>query len=494
MKSDPPEPKPQLRPHSHPLKAIWTMLNAIAAFGLLVMPAWALAQTGAGTTNSLPTEIPAYWIPTVLFILVSIVLNGVFIASDTAIELLRSSHVKNSGPKLAARLNELIEHRPKYVAACTLGSQTMMGWQMALSFLPAPSLAHQYAVAQGVPDSWLHVFAIGVLITLPVAALNIVFGILVPKSLAILNPCRVAEMTYAPMRALVLIASLPINFFLTIANVIVKRFGAQASFMLPRQAEDEIRSLVDTAQESGEIEEVEKQLLHSVFEFGDTVAREIMTPRVDLDSAPIEIDADELIELIQSSGHSRIPLYEDTDDQIIGIIHIKDLVAARMKQEKPINLRTLIRPAFFVPENKNLHDLLREMRWHKTQLAVVQDEFGGTAGVVSIEDIVEELVGDIQDEYDKEETEIQEVGSGWLVDGKTNLFDLNNKIGSSFHSEEFDTVGGYLFGLIGRQPAEGETIELDDFQIRVDATDGRRIIRVQIEPKDSGIENLVISS
>jgi len=158
---------------------------------------------------------------------------------------------------------------------------------------------------------------------------------------------------------------------------------------------------------------------------------------------------------------------------------------------KPVNLRRLMRPALFVPENKPLHELLKEMRASRSQMAVVQDEFGGTAGIVTTEDIVEELVGDIVDEYDSEEPEIVDRPEGWSVEGKTHLDDLNHRIGSNFESEEFDTIGGYVFGLFGRQPKQGETIEAEGFRFTVESTDGRRIQRLLVvpraaEPQESG--------
>lgn len=147
-----------------------------------------------------------------------------------------------------------------------------------------------------------------------------------------------------------------------------------------------------------------------------------------------------------------------------------------------------MRPALFVPENKNLHELLKELRSSRGQMAVVQDEFGGTAGIVTIEDIVEELVGDIVDEYDVEEPQIMLNGQGYLVDGKVNIYDLNNKIGSRFESDVFDTVGGYVFGLFGRQPQKGESLEADGYRFTVEDTDGRRIVKLHVAPLEESFD------
>lgn len=208
-----------------------------------------------------------------------------------------------------------------------------------------------------------------------------------------------------------------------------------------------------------------------------------------MDALPVDSDPRAMIELIQDSGHSRIPVYENTDDEIVGIVHAKDLLLAAIKNGKELNLRELMRPAIFVPENKNLHELLKEMRLGRSQLAVVQDEFGGTAGIVSIEDIVEELVGEIVDEYDVEEPDLIMKENGFVVDGKKNLDDLNSEIGTSFDSEEFDTIGGYVFGLFGRQPKCKEFIDNEGYRFEVEETDGRRISRVYVERLPEGIES-----
>ena len=188
-----------------------------------------------------------------------------------------------------------------------------------------------------------------------------------------------------------------------------------------------------------------------------------MTPRVDLDAMPVKSDPADVVRVIEQTGHSRIPLYEETDDEILGVVHAKDLLGA-LAQGRTVDLRRQLRPVLTVPEGKGVHELLREMRAARTQMAIVQDEFGGTAGIVTIEDIVEELVGDIVDEYDAEEPDIVEMNEGWLVSGKVHLDDLNEAIGSDFESEEFDTLGGFVFGQFGRQPGEGDSIDLERFR------------------------------
>ncbi len=273
------------------------------------------------------------------------------------------------------------------------------------------------------------------------------------------------------------------KMFVGLANLFARPAGGSVTLRQSKLMEEEIRSLVDSAGETGEMESDETELIHSVLEFSDTVAREIMTPRTDLDAVPIDINPYDLVELIQESGHSRIPIFEGSDDDIVGIIHAKDLFLA-MLRGKPVNISSLMRPPLYVTENKSIDDLLAEMRLSKSQLAVIKDEYGGTSGIVTIEDIIEELVGEIQDEHDDEHPEFSESLEGFLVDGKTHLDDVNDEIGSNFESEDFDTIGGFVFGLCGRQPKLGEWLAHDSYQFNIVEADGKRIIKIRIVPND----------
>lgn len=464
-----------------PLRRIQDRPIPLVALGLTLAPAYVLAQ-GIGSDPPGPTATSYAW-PALLAVLAVIALNALFVAAETAIELLRPSLVRaaDKDDRAAARLAELHDGKPQFVAVCTMGRQTMHAWMIALCFVPAPALAQWMSATWGVADGiggWL---LAGVLLTIPVAAVNLVFGELIPKSYAALHPAGVARRVYRFVKLFASIFTPLAKLLMAVASLVTRRFGGRATFSAP-MAEEEIKNLADTAEEAGEIEVEEKKLLHSVFEFTDTVAREVMTPRVDIDAVPVDCDPAGVIELIERSGHSRIPVYEDTDDQIVGIVHAKDLLMAQLERKAPVELRSLMRPALFVPENKNLHELLREMRLSRSQMAIVQDEFGGTAGIVTIEDIVEELVGDIVDEYDVEEPEIVANGTGFLIGGKLNLYDLNEEVGTKFQSDEFDTVGGYVFGLFGRQPKKGEWICDDGYKFTVEETDGRRIVRLHLEP------------
>ena len=432
-----------------------------------------------GQTSFLP---PAGWTP-LLGVLAFIVLNAIYVAGETSVELLKPVHIKfarEDQPQDAKRLQAVLDRKAKFVAACTLASDFCRVAMIFVALFLAPGLSNWMADRLGrEADGSMFIWSL-LLVVLPIALLNLMFE-LVPKSYASLSPHRVAIRLYNVIRWTSAILSPLATLLSSVAGLLTARFGGRASFTMANQAEEEIKNLVETAQETGEIEVEEKELLHSVFEFSDTVAREVMTPRVDLEAMRVTSDPTELVELIKKTGKSRIPLYEETDDQIVGIVHAKDLLMAVLKTDRP-SLRKIMRPAIFVPENKSLNELLREMRQSRSEMAIVQDEFGGTSGIVTTEDIVEELVGEIVDEYDVEEPEIVKVdGDCYLVHGKVHVDDVNDTLGSELVSEEFDTIGGYVFGVFGRQPKRDEKIESDGLRFTVVEADGRKIKRLKIE-------------
>lgn len=455
---------------------------SIALFGLLALGGEMGSRQNIADALSLGAPQLNPWLGLGALV-VLIALNGLFLASETAVESLKPVHVKHIrevNANRAERLQNLMQGATRICAALALASQTSKVLMIVVCFLIAPLALAAFTSWFGWPSNWLTVIGAMLIVMVPVGFLNLIFGELIPRSMGALHPQAVGGTIFRFIKITAAVLS-PLTALVTgTASLFLARYGGRAALNIGNLAEEEIRTIVDTAEVAGEIEQEEKEMLHSVFEFTDTIAREVMTPRVDLDAMPVRSDPTELVNVIQESGHSRIPIYEDTDDQIVGIIHAKDLLMA-FQGSKPPNLRSLMRPVLFVPENKNLHELLEDMRRHRTQMAIVQDEFGGTAGIVTIEDIVEELVGDIVDEYDVEEPEIQEADGAWLVDGRAQIDDVNYDIGSTFASSEFDTIGGYVFGLFGRQPAVDETIESHGFRFIVAESDGRRIARMRVE-------------
>lgn len=253
--------------------------------------------------------------------------------------------------------------------------------------------------------------------------------------------------------------------------------------------EDELRSFVDASQREGVLEKDERQMIFSIFEFGDTLVREIMVPRIDIFALDVDTPIDQVGDALLESGYSRVPIYKYNIDNVIGLLYAKDLLKVWRTPEQIKSLRELLRPAYFVPESKKLDDLLAEMQGGRIHIAIVVDEYGGVAGLVTMEDMMEEIVGEIQDEYDHgEELSYQKAENGDLIfHGRINLDDFNELIDSDLRSEDADTLGGYLFGRIGHVPKVGEKIEVDGLILTIEQIVGRRIRRVRAQ-KTEGIK------
>jgi CBS domain containing-hemolysin-like protein len=263
----------------------------------------------------------------------------------------------------------------------------------------------------------------------------------------------------------------------------------------PFVTEEEIKILVDIGEEEGIIEEEEREIIEGVFEFSETLAREVMVPRVDIVALDVNSTFEEAIDTINMSGHSRIPIYEETIDNIVGILYAKDLLKY-FGLKNPPPLKAIMRSPYYVPETKPIDELFREMRAQKIHMAIIIDEYGGTAGLVTIEDILEELVGEIMDEYDiNEESMVKEIAPDELiVDGRMNLEELNEMLGVNLPAEETDTIAGFVYDHISHIPKAGEEFEYDGVLIRVEEVRGRRITKLRIKKvtrgeKDEGEED-----
>jgi CBS domain containing-hemolysin-like protein len=247
------------------------------------------------------------------------------------------------------------------------------------------------------------------------------------------------------------------------------------------EEEEEMLRLMEIENEDGEIEDEERKMIRGVFGLEDTAVREIMTPRTDFAAVDTDATADEVVKLIIDRGFSRIPLYEKNADAIVGIIYAKDLFRYLAEGRMPKQPRDIARPAFFVPESKRLDDLLTDMRKQRVHMAIVVDEYGGTAGLVTIEDLLEEIVGEIEDEYDRVEQNIVRITDDEaLVDGRVSIDDLNELFGTEVANEDYDTVGGCVFHHLGRVPAVGDSVGLDGVKLTVLSVDGHRVKRLRV--------------
>lgn len=307
-----------------------------------------------------------------------------------------------------------------------------------------------------------------------------VFAEVVPKTFAIQHTDRAALLVTPLLRFLTRFAPLRVltRGLIGFANVILPGRGLREG---PFVTEEEIRTMADVAADEEVIEREERKLIHSIFEFGDTVVREVMLPRPDMVAIEADASVEEGIKTAIDGGFSRIPAYEETTDDIIGLVYLKDLVAREREGEGKATVRASLRPAVFVPEQKRVAELLREMQTQQFHMAIVIDEYGGTAGLVTLEDLLEEIVGEITDEYDVEEPGVEHLPDGSLrVPGRTPIDDVSEELGVELPDTEWDTVGGLVFNLLGHVPEEGETVRFQGLEFHTERVQGRRIVSVRI--------------
>ncbi|MEZ5320623.1 MAG: hemolysin family protein [Microthrixaceae bacterium] len=279
---------------------------------------------------------------------------------------------------------------------------------------------------------------------------------------------------------------------IVVTNVLLPGKGLQQG---PFVTEEEIIALMGEAAEASVIEEEERDLIESIIDFGDTVVREIMVPRTDMVSFEQDFRVADCVEIAILNGLSRFPVYRDNVDDVVGIVYAKDLMAAERDRRGAESIKALARAAYFVPETKRVAELLREMQARKTHIAMVVDEYGGTAGLATLEDLLEELVGEIADEFDPEEADVEPIGDDvFLVhDASLNLSDLNDRCGLALPEGDWDSLGGLVFSELGRVPEVGDVVNLDGYELRVQTVEGRRVGRVRVERlhpvADSGTAN-----
>ena len=311
-----------------------------------------------------------------------------------------------------------------------------------------------------------------------------VFAEVVPKTFTVQSTDRAATFVATPVYFLGR-ALLPFGkVLISVANLAMLLLPGRGLPKGPFVTEDEIRHMVDVAEEEEEIEDEERELIHSIFEFGDTVVREVMVPRPDMVTIPSDSPLESALKTIVEAGYSRIPLYEGDNDNIVGLLYAKDLLKRIHENKRDAKVSTLMRKPTFVPEQKKVAELLREMQEQRVHMAIVVDEYGGTAGLVTIEDLIEEIVGEIVDEYDNEEPLVEPIDDETIrVDAKMPIDEVNELLGTDLPHDEWDTVGGLVFGLTGHVPNPGERVRFDSLEFTTERVSGRRIQKVVIAKK-----------
>jgi CBS domain containing-hemolysin-like protein len=323
-----------------------------------------------------------------------------------------------------------------------------------------------------------------------VSLFTIVFGELVPKALAYSYAERMAFLFAGPIDFLGKILAPLVWLLTTVTNAITRLFGITGT-QQEKITTEELLILVERSGEQGVIEAEEQQMIGAVLELGQQRVHEVMVPRIDITALAEDAPLDQVIDMIVAAGHSRIPIYQESIDNIVGIIYAKDLLTVLSKNEK-FDIRALLRTPLFVPESISVDDLLHMLQRRKVHIAIVLDEYGGTAGLVTIEDLIEEIVGEIQDEYDVEEPMVERISDDEArLDGRASIDDLTETFGIELDGEDreqYDTVGGLVYHEIGGVPQVGDTVEVDGLTLTVESTDGRRVGKVLVvkRPEEGG--------
>jgi CBS domain containing-hemolysin-like protein len=327
--------------------------------------------------------------------------------------------------------------------------------------------------------------------TVGMTVILFVFAEVVPKTYAVLHTDRVA-LWLAPLCVWLARVFGPVAILLVkVANVIMPGKGLPKG---PFVTEEEIKALAEVASEESEIEEEEKELIHSIFEFGDTLVREVMVPRPDMVVAPVTASLNDVLDLILKRGYSRIPVYKGELDNIVGVVYAKDLLRHLHAGKANVPIEKIMREPYFVPETKKVSELLREMQQRRVHIAIVLDEYGSVAGLVTIEDLLEEIVGEIADEYDREEQQFEKIDDNtYRVNGRVPIDEVNELLDVELPKDEWDTVAGLMYGLLGEVPTQGQAVDFDNLTFSADKVQGRRIQKVLISRKPAAREEPVES-
>ncbi|MBN1483345.1 MAG: HlyC/CorC family transporter [Chloroflexia bacterium] len=331
------------------------------------------------------------------------------------------------------------------------------------------------------------------LIVMGLVGALLLLGDLLPKSLADHHPRPLAFALAWPFQLTIWLLYPLVSSMVGLNNLLVRWLGGGRLTGLPYITEDEIRTLVDASEERGTIELKEKEMITSILEMGRTLVREVMIPRTDIIAFDLQTPLLQALHTILEGGHSRIPIYEETIDNIVGLLYAKDLLPALRDGQVDLPLQELLRPAYFVPESKYVDDLLWELQKQRVHMAIVVDEYGGTAGLATIEDLLEEIVGEIQDEYDTEEPLVQELDQDeFLCDARLSVDDANKLTGLEIPDGDFDTLGGFIYDRLGAIPKVGDRVIVGNFTITVSSIQGLRPVKLHVQRSERDISQTAL--
>ena len=421
----------------------------------------------------------------ILIILLLILINGFFVGAEIAfvsVRRTRLDELAESGDRRAKRAQRLMRDPGRFLAVI----------QVAITFLGAlASAVAAVSIVTFVAEPLRGVAFLAdqadtialLLVTFVVSVVSIVLGELIPKGFALANPDRIALAVSGPITLFAKIVSPLVAVLVALTKLISKPFGIDPT-RTPELSAAEIRLIVEQGSQQGVLEAEEEQMISAVMSLSDSKLHEVMVPRIDIVAIDQEASFDDAVTLALTEGHSRTPLYKESVDHIVGILYAKDLLRIIAAGGPRPRLRDIMRPALFVPESQSVDDLLHELQRRRVHMAIVLDEYGGTAGLVTIEDLLEEIVGEIQDEFDEEEPMKVIVRDGEaILDGRADIDQLGELVDPALEledDEEYDTVGGFVYHRIGRVPVVGDTVSVDPFKITVIKVTGRRVGKVRV--------------
>jgi len=398
-----------------------------------------------------------------------LILTGLAAAAETAFRLLQQTRLHPSSynaPHKGGKEAQPGDSERVMIALLLLTGIGLIGAGSAATLLSL----------QVAPSGWP-----GLLFLLMAGTLFLIVGLVIPKLLAACRPETVVRLSEPPLRLLIGLLWPILQLVNALTRLIGRGIGqAAARHEVWLLSEEELRRLVNAVGEPF-IDEDEKEMIAGIFELGQTVAREVMVPRIDMVAVEVNTPLLEALDVIIQHGHSRIPVYEGSIDHIVGILYAKDLLEYLRDGQTDVPLRKILRKAYFIPESKHIDELLHELQSKKVHIAIVVDEYGGTAGLVTIEDLLEEIVGEIQDEYDREEAFVERLSENEAIfDARIHLDEVNELLSLNLPTEQGDTLGGLIYSELGKIPAQGERITVDKVIIEVLSVAGRRIRKVKV--------------
>jgi putative hemolysin len=428
----------------------------------------ALFITRAASDFHIPTFDGAAWLQ--LFILiVALILCSIASAAETALTSVSRIKLKNlveEGDKKAVEIERLLSQPNTFLSTILIVNSVAV----IVASSMATVLALRFSLSFGELIS-----------TILISLVVLIFCEITPKTAAVQNPLRWARRMVPLVRGTAWVLHPIVVSLSMVTNFLVRMTGGQVK-RGPFVTEEELRLLVTVGEEEGVLEEEETEMIHSIFEFADTTVREVMVPRIDMVTLESDDTVSEAVDMAMEVGFSRIPVYEESIDNIVGVLYTKDMLKQLRDGNENLPVRTLVRPAYFVPETKKLDDLLREIRQKRTHMVIVIDEYGSVAGLVTIEDLVEEIVGDIRDEYDREENLYEKVNQyEYVVDAKMSIDEFNELMETELENEDYDTLGGFLYAQLDKILVPGDTITFQTLTFTVMDTRGRRITKVRVE-------------